>query len=44
MESDINTIRKYLEGYVLEVNLEYSRDLHDLHDDYPLGPENNKIK
>ena len=44
MESDINTIRKDLEGYVLEVNLEYSRDLHDLHDDYPLGSENNKIK
>jgi len=25
---------------ILEVNLEYSEDLHDLHNDYPLAPEN----
>ena len=32
---------------VLEVDLEYSRSLHDLHNDYPLAPEQiniNKVK
>ena len=28
-------------GLILEVNLEYPKELHDLHNDYPLGPENN---
>ncbi|XP_069134582.1 uncharacterized protein [Argopecten irradians] len=27
------------EGYILEVNLEYSTDLHDIHNEYPLAPE-----
>ena len=27
-------------GYILEVDLEYARDLYDLHNDYPLAPEN----
>ena len=27
-------------GFVLEVDLEYPEKLHDLHDDYPLAPEN----
>ena len=27
-------------GYFLEVDLEYSDKLHELHSDYPLGPEN----
>ena len=27
------------EGYILEVDLEYQVDLHDLHNDYPLAPE-----
>ena len=31
-------------GYVLEVTLEYPRDLHDLHSDYPLAPQKMKIK
>ena len=30
-------------GIILEVNLEYSKELHDLHNDYPLGPEKIKV-
>ena len=26
-------------GYILEVDLEYFKELHDLHSDYPLCPE-----
>ena len=26
-------------GLILEVNLEYPRELHDLHNDYPLAAE-----
>ena len=30
-------------GYMLEVDLEYPSDLHDLHNDYPLAPKKLKI-
>ena len=30
-------------GYVLEVDLDYPRELHDLHFDYPLAAEKLKI-
>ena len=29
-------------GLILEVDLKYPKDLHDLHNDYPLAPEKNK--
>ena len=32
-------------GYVLQIDLEYPQELHDIHDDYPLAPEKiNKPK
>ena len=30
-------------GYVLEVDLEYQQELHDIHNDYPLLPEKINI-
>ena len=45
---DENVIKNYDEdskkGYVLEIDVYYTRDLHDLHKDLPFLPETMKIK
>ena len=30
-------------GYVLEVDLEYPQELHEIHNDYPVAPEKNNL-
>ena len=48
---DINKIKEKLmniksnssTGYILEVDLEYQQELHDIHNDYPLAPEKISI-
>ena len=30
-------------GLILKVDLEYPRELHDLHNDYPVAPEKAKV-
>ena len=41
---DANSISKNsLTGYILEVDVEYSDELHELHNGYPLAPEKLKI-
>ena len=40
-EFDVNSIsEKSLIGYFIEVDLECLNKLHELHNDYPLAPEN----
>ena len=33
-----------LKGCVLEVDLKYSKELRELHNDYPLAPDKTEIK
>ena len=41
---DVNSIKENsLDGYILEVDLEYSDELRELYNDYPLAPEKLKI-
>ena len=44
---DMIDLTKYKEdsnkGLILEVDLEYPKELHDLHNGYPLGPEKVKV-
>ena len=48
-DKEINKIdlTKYKEnskkGLILEADLEYPRQLHDLHNDYPVAPEKAKV-
>ena len=37
-------INNSLKGCVLEVDLEYPKELHELHNDYPLAPNKIEIK
>ena len=47
-EIDKLNLNKYKDdskrGTILEVDLEYPKELHNLHNDYPLGPEKVKVK
>ena len=40
---DINKIKQKLMNIILEVDLEYLQELHDIHNDYPLAPEKINI-
>ena len=41
----MNAVRKdNQEGCILEVDLEYTKELHNVHNDYPIGPEKIMIK
>ena len=45
VEFDLNKYtNNSLKGCVLEVDLEYPKELHELHKDYPLAPDKIEIK
>ena len=43
-ENDIINYNNGRTGYILEVDSEYPKELHDLHNDYPLAPEVMNVK
>ena len=43
-EENIINHKKNNIGYILEVDLKYPKELHDLHNDYPMAPEVMNVK
>ena len=43
-EEDITNYKNGSMDYILEVDVEYPKELHDLHNDYPLAPEVKHVK
>ena len=40
----LNKSSNSLQGYFLEVDLDYPENLHDYHNDYPIAPEKIKLE
>ena len=41
--SNFKTVNDLKISFVLEIDLDYPEDLHDMHKDFPLAPMNEKI-